>query len=176
MSPNDRADNARIAMTTATAEHIMSKAEYRREIRACWAAFERLMYELSQDAHAARRGEPRKHGAERPDDWHLTRWAPGQGDMDRMLDRLATDCRRHRRAGGGPPSSAWRMTVEEDGMLMVLRFVAGAEPGPWLPIADPGVTEWFTYGNAIGAVLGDRRPAEWIERVRALDKQPRYSR
>jgi hypothetical protein len=56
---------------------------------------------------------------------------------------------------------------------MVLRFVARATPGPWAPSAD--WTRWGAYGDAIGAVLGDRRPAAWLELVATLDRQPRFA-
>jgi hypothetical protein len=137
----------------------LSTAALKREIRTLWYALETLM-------HDAATGDG-------PDDHQLARWAPGQRDMEHLIDDLKSDSRRHRRAPGAPYASDWRLTHEEDSRLMILRFVARATPGRWAPSAD--WTRWGAYGDAIGAVLGDRRPAPWIARVARVDAAPRFA-
>lgn len=135
---------------------------YKAEIRSLWYQLGDIMRDVAR--------APRE--AQRPDDHQIARWGIDQHEMTNMLDDLAKDCRRHRRAPGAPSGSDWRLSVAEDGYLMILRFVARAKPGPWAPSAD--WTRWGAYGDAIGAVLGDRRPAEWLARVTAVDAEPRY--
>lgn len=145
-------------MPTDTPAATLTTKALKAEIRTLWYELETLMHD------AAKAGGP--------DDHQLARWAPGQGDMENLIDALKADSRRHRRAPGAPFASDWRITHEEDSRLMLLRFIARATPGPWAPSAD--WTRWGAYGDAIGAVLGARRPAEWIARVELVDKQDRY--
>lgn len=149
-------------MTTEVAPTMSLKA-YKREILALWLELGDLMRAVG---HASR-------GDQRPDDHQIARWGIDQSEMSSLLYDLAKDCRRHRRAPGAPSGSDWRCSVDEDGHLMILRFVARAKPGPWAPSAD--WTRWGAYGDAIGAVLGARRSPEWIARVEKIDAEPRYA-